>query len=134
MKIIISGFWIIINQILKKNPFFYFEIFLRREKMIKTFELTQQIFEMSGITRHQSTKKYPFNVRILTYLPFFSLSDISCAYYLGNKSNTFIEYIACFYLLTSMSICFMCYVHIVSHMSDVFAFIMTIDNFLEGSK
>lgn len=101
---------------------------------MKTFQLTQKNFEMASITQHQSTRKYPFIVNFFTYFLVYLLAIISCAYYLCNKSDAFIEYIASFYLQTSLSVCFTCYVHIVAQMSDVFTFIQAIDDFLKGSE
>lgn len=99
---------------------------------MKIFLLIQQHFGILGINLSQPTHRHALlNSRILIPLFAFGLGAISCTSYIYYESNSFMEYIVSFYLLSSMFICFVIYMFLICMKSKFFEFIESLENCIE---
>lgn len=73
------------------------------------FGTTQLYFQKLGINLKQTTRKYPISLRNLRTFCFFGFGTVASVCYTCFLAKTFEEYIASFYVLSSMLICLSIY-------------------------
>lgn len=101
-------------------------------KEAELLQTTQHYFRLLGIHLVQTTtQKYPLNLQNLRTFLVFTLGTIFSLGYTFCLANTFEEYIATFYVLSSMLICFTIYSFIVWRTKKLIQFFRSVSQFLQ---
>lgn len=99
------------------------------------FLTIQRTFRMMGIDLMQSIpSKYPFNVQNLRCIFVYGSGAVASFYYTIYYVNTFEEYIASFYVLSSMLICLTLYSFIVWKMDNLIEFYTFLKNTIQDRE
>lgn len=99
------------------------------------YQTIQRIFQMLGIDLIQTKpQKYLFNVKNLRCILVFGSGAVASFYYTFYLVNTFEEYIASFYVLSSMLICLTLYSFIVWKMEKLIEFYTTLKNTIQDRE
>lgn len=99
-----------------KILFLYLRKFLDFPTKAELLQITQKYFRILGIHLVQTTQKYPLNLRNLRTFLVFGSGTIFSLVYTFYLAKTFEEYIATFYVLSSMLICFISFSFIIWRM------------------
>lgn len=94
------------------------------------FETVQLYFRKLGINLKRSTQKYPLILRNVRTFCIFGSGTIASICYTLFEASTFEEYIAAFYVLSSMLICFSTYSFVVWRMDKLIQFFTDVDHYL----
>lgn len=101
------------------------------------FETTQQYFRILGINlkqNEQSAHKYPLFLRNVRTFFVFGSGTIASICYTVTSAKTFEEYIATFYVLSSMLICFSIYTIVVWTMDQFIRFFNDVNEIMQERK
>lgn len=98
------------------------------------FETTQQYFQKLGINLKQTTQTYPFIVRNVRTFYVFGSGVVASFFYTFFLAKSFEEYIASFYVLSSMLICFSTYAFVVWRMDKLIQFVADVSQYIEERK
>lgn len=92
------------------------------EKKMKLYKTIQRICRLLGIDLQLVPQKYMFNVDNLRCVLLFGSGVLSSICHTFYSANTFEEYIASFYVLSSMLICFTIYSFIIWKIENLIKF------------